>query len=83
MRKATLAVMLLGITALPSAQAADLIAPPLHAALAFGDICPAPPWHRGWTRMAPFVCNEYLWSPAYYYYGLAAGMGPHRLRRYR
>jgi hypothetical protein len=77
MRNVTLAVVLLAVNAMPSAQAADLIAPPLerHAA---GDVCPAPPWHRGWTRLAPFVCNEYLWWPEFYYYGLRAGMGPHR-----
>jgi hypothetical protein len=83
MRKLTVAIVLLTTNALPSAQAADLIAPPLEARAAFGDICPTPPWHRGWSRMAPFVCNEYLWWPAYYYYGLGAGLGPHRPHRYR
>ena len=83
MRKLTLAVMLLAMNAVPSAQAADLLAPPPERHGAFGDICRPPPWYRGWSRIAPFVCAPYLWSPAYYYYGLAAGMGPHRPHHYR
>jgi hypothetical protein len=84
MRNVTLAVVLLVMNALPSAQAADLIAPPLetHVAVGLGDICPVPPWHRGWSRLAPFVCNEYSWWPAYYYYGLRAGMGSHHHYRW-
>jgi len=75
--------LLLAMNALPSAQAADLIAPPLERHAAYGDICRPPPWLRGWSRIAPFVCDDSLWWPAYYYYGLAAGMGPHRHRHYR
>ena len=75
--------LLLAMNALPSAQAADLIAPPLERHAAYGDICWPPPWLRGWSRIAPFVCDDSLGWPAYYYYGLAAGMGPHRHRHYR
>jgi hypothetical protein len=82
MRKLTLAVVLLA-NVLTSAQAAELIAPPLslERETAFGDICRPPPWYGGWSRMAPFVCSESLWWPRYYY--LAAGMGPHRPHHYR
>jgi hypothetical protein len=78
----TLAVVVLAMNVLTSAQGAELIAPPLplERETAFGDICRPPPWYRGWSRMAPFVCSESLWWPRYYYY--AAGMGPHR-HRYR
>jgi hypothetical protein len=34
-----------------------------HAAL--DDICRAPAWLRGWSRMAPFVCDDYLSWPPY------------------
>jgi hypothetical protein len=86
MRKLSLAVMLLAMNALQSARAADLLAPPLETLetrAAFGDICLPPPWLRGWSRMAPFVCDDSLWWPAYYYYGLGAGMGPRRPHHHR
>jgi len=52
MRKLTLAVVPLAMNILTSAQAADLIAPPLslERETAFGDICRPPPWYRGWPR---------------------------------
>jgi hypothetical protein len=82
MRKLTLAVVVLAMNVLTSAQAAELIAPrlSLEREAAFGDICRPPPWYRGFSRIAPFVCGGYLWWPRYYYY--VAGMGPHR-HRYR
>jgi hypothetical protein len=76
MRKFALAVVLLAMNVLTSAQAAELIALSLEREAVFGDICRPPPWYRGWSRMAPFVCSGSLWWPRYYYY--SAGTGPHR-----
>ena len=76
MRGLTLAILMaMNAYLVPSAEAAELL---LSAAVerpaAFGDVCRPPPWYRGWSRIAPFVCNEYLGWPRYYYYG----MGPRR-----
>jgi hypothetical protein len=71
MRKLRLAVVLVSVNVLTSAHAADLLAPRLSLLerdKAFGDICHTPSWYRGWSRLAPFVCGEYLWCPRYYYY---------------
>jgi len=55
------AVVLVSMSVLTSAGAADLLTPRLSLLQrdkAFGGICPTPPWYRGWSRIAPFVCGE-------------------------